>query len=134
MSFTYDIAFNQISTMVDGRGTTTYGYHRIETTPPLGAGRLASLDGPLSNDTITYGYDELDRVKGRAVNGVALTYVYDSLGRIVTENNVLGSFSYQYDGVTSRLKTVTYPNGQTSSYAFDAVVAPLEDRSHAACS
>jgi RHS repeat-associated protein len=118
VSFTYDTAFNRVSTMEDGTGTTTYGYHPVGTTPPLGAGKLASVDGPLSNDTIIYAYDELGRVVNRAINGVALTFVYDALGRIITENNVLGSFSYQYDGVTSRLKTVTYPNGQTTSYAY----------------
>jgi RHS repeat-associated protein len=118
VSFTYETAFNRVATMVDGTGTTTYGYHPIGSTPPLGAGRLASVDGPLSNDTIVYSYDELGRVVNRAINGVALTSEFDALGRITTENNVLGSFSYQYDGVTARLKTVTYPNGQTTSYAY----------------
>ncbi|MGH8546527.1 MAG: RHS repeat domain-containing protein, partial [Gammaproteobacteria bacterium] len=97
---------------------TTYGYHPIGASPPLGAGRHASVDGPLSNDVIAYAYDELGRVRSRAINGVALTYEYDALGRIKTENNVLGAFSYQFDGVASRLETVTYPNGQTSSYAY----------------
>jgi RHS repeat-associated protein len=118
VSFTYETAFNRVSTMVDGTGTTSYGYHPIGASPPLGAGRLGTVDGPLSNDVISYAYDELGRVRSRAINGVALTYEYDALGRITTENNVLGAFSYQYDGVTSRLETVTYPNGQTSSYAY----------------
>jgi RHS repeat-associated protein len=118
VSFTYETAFNRVSTMVDGTGTTTYGYHPIGGTPPPGAGSLSSVDGPVSNDAITYTYDELGRVRSRAINGVALTYEYDALGRIGTENNVLGSFSYQYDGVTNRLDTVTYPNGQTTSYAY----------------
>ena len=112
VSFTYETVFNRVATMLDGTGTTTYGYHPIGTPPPLGAGRVASVDGPLSNDTITYGYDELGRVLSRAINGVALTDEYDALGRMIAENNVLGSFSYQYDGVTSRLRTVTSPNGK----------------------
>jgi RHS repeat-associated protein len=118
VNFTYDPVFNRVATMLDGTGTTTYGYHPITVTPLLGAGRLSNVDGPLANDPITYGYDELGRVKSRAINGVALTYGYDALGRITTENNVLGVFSYQYDAVTSRLSTVTYPNGQTTSYAY----------------
>ena len=112
VSFTYETVFNRVATMLDGTGTTTYGYHPIGTPPPLGAGRVASVDGPLSNDTITYGYDELGRVLSRAINGVTLTDEYDALGRMIAENNVLGSFSYQYDGVTSRLRTVTSPNGK----------------------
>ncbi len=120
VSFTYETAFNRVSTMVDGTGTTTYGYHPLGGSPPLGAGKLASVDGPLSNDVIASAYDELGRVESRAINGVTLTYGYDALGRIITENNVLGAFSYQYESVTSRIRTVTYPNGQTSSYAYYA--------------
>lgn len=118
VSFTYDPAFNRMATMVDGTGTTSYAYHAIGAAPSLGAGRLASVNGPLANDTITYAYDERGRVVSRAINGVALTYEYDSLARITAENNVLGPFSYQYDGVTNRLRTVTFPNGQTSTHVY----------------
>jgi RHS repeat-associated protein len=118
VSFTYETAYNRVSTMVDGTGTTTYGYHPVGGTPPLGTGSLSSVDGPLSNDVITHAYDERGRVRSRAINGVALTYEYDALGRITALNNVLGSFSFQYDGVTNRLKTVTYPNGQSTSNTY----------------
>jgi len=47
----------------------------------LGAGQVASVDGPLTNDTITYAYDELGRVVSRAINGVAMTQGYDPRGR-----------------------------------------------------
>jgi YD repeat-containing protein len=76
VSFTYEAAYNRVSTMVDGTGTTTYGYHPIGASPPRGAGRLATVDGPLSSDVISYSYDELGRVTGRAINGVALSYEY----------------------------------------------------------
>src|SRR5581483_6537385 len=98
-----------------GTGTTTYAYH---VPGELGAGQVASVDGPLDNDTITYAYDELGRVVSRAINGVAVTQTYDALGRTTGETNVLGSFSYGYDGVTARLASVTYPNGQTSAYRY----------------
>jgi hypothetical protein len=32
---------------------------------------LASVDGPLANDTITYLYDELGRITNRAIDTVA---------------------------------------------------------------
>jgi len=118
VSFTYESAFNRVATMVDGTGTTTYGYHAIGATPPLGAEMLASVDGPLTNDTITYAYDELGRVATRAINGIALTYEYDALGRIRAEVNELGTFTYEYEGVTSWLRRLSYPNGQTSTYAY----------------
>jgi RHS repeat-associated protein len=120
VAFTYDTAYSRLATMVDGTGTTTYGYHAVTTPPALGAGRLASVDGPLTNDTITYGYDELGRVTARAINGAAntATWAFDSLGRVTSEENVLGAFAYTYHGTTDRLNTVTYPNNQTSTYSY----------------
>lgn len=78
------------------------------------------MDGPLTDDTITYTYDELGRVVSRAINGAAntTTRVYDALGRVTSETNTLGTFTYAYVGATGRLQLVTYPNGQTSSYAY----------------
>jgi YD repeat-containing protein len=81
VSFTYDAVYGRVATMVDGIGTTTYGYHAVTTPPALGAGQLASVDGPLTDDTITYTYDELGRVTTRAINGSAntVTWGFDAL-------------------------------------------------------
>jgi RHS repeat-associated protein len=117
VSFTYDATYGRLSTMLDGTGTTTYGYH-VVAPPALGATRLASVDGPLGNDTITYGYDQLGRVTTRAINGVGVTWSFDALGRVTTEVNALGTFTYTYDGPTDRIATVAYPNGQTSTYSY----------------
>jgi RHS repeat-associated protein len=83
---------------------------------------VATVDGPLTNDTVAYTYDELGRVVSRAINGAAntLTQDYDALGRVTSETNVLGTFTYAYVGATGRLQLVTYPNGQTSEYAYYA--------------
>ena len=118
VSFTYDAAYGRLATMVDGTGTTTYGYHAVAVPPALGAAKLASVDGPLVNDIITYSYDQLGRVTNRAINGVGVTWIFDALGRVTTEANTLGTFTYAYDGPTSRVATVSYPNGQTSDYAY----------------
>jgi RHS repeat-associated protein len=120
VAFTYDSIYRRVLTMVDGTGTTAYGYHAVTTPPALGATQLASVDGPLANDTITYTYDELGRVTTRAINGAAntATWAFDALGRVTTEANVLGTFVYAYDGPTGRLATVTYPNNQTSTYSY----------------
>jgi RHS repeat-associated protein len=117
VSYTYDPVYNRVATMVDGTGTTAYTYHPAAT---LGAGQVATVDGPLTNDTIAYSYDELGRVLSRSINGAAntTTQVYDALGRVATETNVLGTFTYTYVGATGRLQLVTYPNGQTSSYDY----------------
>ena len=117
VSYTYDAIYPRVATMVDGTGTTSYSYHAAG---QPGAGQGASVDGPLANDTITYGYDELGRVTTRAINGSAnpVTWAFDALGRVTTETNLLGTFAYTYDGATARLATVTYPNGQTSTYSY----------------
>jgi RHS repeat-associated protein len=118
VSFTYDPVFGRLATMVDGIGTTTYSYHPITTPGTRGATQLASVDGPLSNDTIAYTYDQLSRVTTRAINGVSVTWAFDALGRVTSEASVLGTFTYAYDGPTDRVATVTYPNGLTSTYAY----------------
>ena len=78
------------------------------------------MDGPLTNDTISYEYDELGRVTSRAINGSAntATRAFDPLGRTTSEVNVLGTFTYTYDGPTGRVATVSYPNSQTSTYSY----------------
>jgi RHS repeat-associated protein len=115
VTYTYDPSYRRLATMVDEIGTTSYTYKLVGT---LGAGQVATVDGPLTNDTITYTYDELGRVTNRDINGTGVTWAFDTLGRTTTEVNVLGTFSYTYDGTTNRLATVTYPNNQTSTYSY----------------
>ncbi len=49
ISFTYDPQYARVATMTDGTGLTTYAYHPAG---QLGAGQVASVDGPLTGDTI----------------------------------------------------------------------------------
>jgi RHS repeat-associated protein len=117
VSFTYDAAYSRLASVIDGAGVTTYAYHA----PGLpGGGRVASVDGPLATDTITYTYDALGRIESRGINGTAnlVTWGFDTLGRVELETNLLGTFTYAYDGLTSRLASVIHPNGQTSSYSY----------------
>ena len=120
VNYTYDPNYNRQATMVDGTGTTTYGYNPVTVPPVLGANRLASIDASVPNDTITFGYDELGRVTNRQINGSANseTWAYDSLGRLSSDANKLGTFNYAYVGVTNRLQTLTYPNGITANYLY----------------
>jgi RHS repeat-associated protein len=117
VSYTYDPYYSRVATMVDGIGTTSYAYVPAGTN---GAGQVASVDGPLTNDTIAYTYDALGRVVQRTINGSAnqVDWTFDALGRVTSEENLLGEFIYTYEGVTNRLATVTYPNDQTSTYAY----------------
>jgi RHS repeat-associated protein len=121
VSFTYDTAYNRVATMVDGIGTTSYSYHAVTTgTGTLGATQLESVDGPLSNDVISYTYDELGRSLSRSINSVSASQTYDVLGRVDAVTNVLGTFNYSYVDETLRLSTVSYPNGQSTSFSYAA--------------
>jgi RHS repeat-associated protein len=117
VAFTYDTDFRRPAGMVDGIGSTAYAYHPIAP-GTLGAGRLASVDGPLPDDTLTYAYDELNRRTSYAINGVGETRSFDPLGRLLSVVNPLGSFAYTYVGATGRMDTVTYPNGMTCHYDY----------------
>ena len=115
VTFTYDTVYPRLATMVDGIGTTAYSYTAVG---QPGAGAVSSIDGPRTNDTLTYTYDELGRVLSRVLNAVSVSWAFDSLGRTTSEVNPLGTFGVTYDGVTGRVASVSYPNGQTSTYSY----------------
>jgi YD repeat-containing protein len=101
-----------VATRTDGTGVTTYAYHPVG---GLGAGQLATVDGPLIDDTITYTCDQLGRVIVRAINSVGVTLAFDALGRVTSEVNVLGTFGYTYDGVSGRVATPISRQGSQRS-------------------
>lgn len=118
VTFAYDSAYNRRVTMTDGTGITAYAYNPVN--GQLGAGRLASVTGPLPNSAIAYNYDELGRVTGRSINGAAnsMSMVYDPLGRVTSESNSLGTFTTAYLNQTARPISLTYPNGQSTLYQY----------------
>jgi len=120
VSYTYDPNYNRMVSMTDGSGVTMYSFYPVAASPTLGANRLADVDGPLSSDTITFKYDELGRIKGRSINGNSNpeTWAFDSLGRVSSDTNKLGTFIYSYVNVTDRLNAVTYPGGHSVSYTY----------------
>jgi hypothetical protein len=60
--------------------------------------------------------DELGRVKSRAIDNMAQAASFDALGRVTAVTNALGMFTNNYVGVTPRLDSVIYPNGQTTTF------------------
>jgi RHS repeat-associated protein len=125
VSYTYDPNYKRIISRTDGTGTTTYVYNPITEIPVSGAGRLASVDGPLPNDTITYGYDELNRRISTTIGGLISTTTYDAAGRVVNESNLLGSFSYIYDGSSGRVVSESFPNGLTATMGYGTLEQDL---------
>ena len=120
MSFTYDPYHNRVVTMNDGTGLTAYEYNPIPASPTPGAGKLHTINGPLEDDTITFGYDELARVTSEGIQGSVDSIVqYDSLGRVSWTENALDHFDRTYDGVTARLtQSVARALGQTTNYTY----------------
>jgi RHS repeat-associated protein len=115
ISHTYDPHYPRPLTMVDGNGTTTYSYVAPGTN---GALQLSTVNGPLTDDTINYAYDELGRVLTRMLNGTGTEFTYDTLGRLSQLEFPIGAFDYTYVGHTGRRAGVTYPNGQTTTYSY----------------
>jgi YD repeat-containing protein len=101
--------------MTDGTGTTRYDYKPAGT---LGASSLSSVDGPFTNDTVSYTYDELGRVTTHGLSTFSTTWVYDAVGRLATLTSPMGNFLWTYVNTTGRPQTVTYPNGQTTTYSY----------------
>jgi RHS repeat-associated protein len=125
VSFLYDQDYQRITAMTDGTGTTLYSYNPIAANPTLGAGALASIDGPLADDVITFGYDELGRPVHRAIDGVDSVMSFDAASRLAGVSNALGAFAYAYDGASGRVISKTFPNGQTTERSYGAL---LQDR------
>jgi RHS repeat-associated protein len=118
VSYAYDPNFNRLATLTDGIGTTTNIYNLITGSASLGAGRLGSVDGPFSNDTIAYTYDALGRIATRSIDGIGQLMSYDSLGRIGAVTNALGSFSNTYVNTTHRLSALTNSVGMASVFSY----------------
>jgi len=113
--FIYDADYPRVLSMQDGNGMTAFSYHPV---PSAGAVRLASIDGPWANDTITFSYDELGRVISRAINNVAIRHRFDSAGRLQQITNNLGVFDLTWEAGSRRLSGMRYPNGQATEYAY----------------
>lgn len=118
VTYTYDPDYARTVSMSDGIGRTTYPYNPITSSPALGAGLLAGIDGPLTNDTITFMYDELGRRVQASIDGAVSTRTFDAASRIVGVSNALGNFALAYDGATTRLILRTYPNGMAETRAY----------------
>ena len=118
VSYTYDPNYRRVTSMTDGAGTTLYSYNPITGLALPGAGQLASVAGPLTNETITFGYDELGRLIHKAINGVDSALMYDAGGRLVGASNSLGGFAYTYQGNSGRLASLSFPNGQTAALGY----------------
>lgn len=108
VTLTWDEKYPRVASMVDGIGTTTYGYHAPGA---AGGGRIATIDGPLADDTLAYSYDDLGRLSARSLDGTSESFTYDTLGRMTAVTNPLDTFALTYDGANGLLLTLTGTKG-----------------------
>ncbi len=125
VEYSYDPWYGRVTEREDGVGTTTYVYNDNDG-ETLGAGQVALIDGPFTDDTLKYTYDELGRVaQMQIVDDTTHTtasyseaYDFDVRGRVTEVTNDLGVFEYAYVGQTGRVSGVDYPNGMTATYDY----------------
>ena len=123
--YTYDANFPRVATRQDGAGTTSFTYHSYGTSTN-GAGQVAFVNGPFSNDTLKHTYDELGRLKKleivddatRSVASYAEEYTFDARSRVSAVQNNLGNTTYSFVGQSNRPSTVAYANGMQTLYDY----------------
>lgn len=118
----YDSVYPRLSQVTDEAGLWQYGYYPVPALAPaptqLGATQVSTVDGPLANDTLGFTYDELGRRRSRTLASTTLGWDYDLLGRTSQHTTPMGAFTFGYDGGTSRLLSVLYPSGQSTTYSY----------------
>jgi RHS repeat-associated protein len=113
VSYTYTPTGRRAS-MTDASGTTSYTYDRVDRplvkSTPFGdvrsfwdrAGNQLSLNSP----SVSF--------------GASMSYIYDADNRLASVTDAVGSTNYSYDAV-GNLSGVTYPNGVSTSYAYNTL-------------
>jgi YD repeat-containing protein len=115
-----------VTSETDGRGVVT---NRTYDT----AGRLLTESYPAATaENVTYTYDNVttpatNKGKGR-LTGItdqsgSIAYVYDALGRVITDTRVMNTKTYvtQYQyNAADRITQITYPSGRIVAYARNA--------------
>lgn len=110
IAFQYDATSNR-SQMTDETGTSTYQYD--------GLARLTQAAQP--NGTVNYGYDR-DGNRTSVVYPAAadtVTYTYTTGGRLDHVQDAAGRISTYTYTASGLAKTLTAPNGLTTSYQYD---------------
>lgn len=105
----YDKTHNRLVSIQDGAGTTNFSYHPAGR---AGALEVATVDGPLENDTISYDYDLNGRIVKETLAGEPTIFSYDALGQLTEFTSPLGRFGLSYAQDSGKLSAITYPNGQ----------------------
>lgn len=114
--YEYDRLFPRLTARLDARGRTVLSYHPFE--GGLGAGRLASVQGP--HEDFAYTYDPIGRVNTKQVAGEAQSFGYNERGLLDNLSNGLGAFTFAYlGGNTAQVSSVARPGGLSSLFDYE---------------
>jgi RHS repeat-associated protein len=117
VALAYDSNYNRPTSV----GGIALAYNAVGS---LGALKPSTITNTLTGGSaaIAYTYDEWGRVVGSNIDSSnSQTTVFDSLGRVTSVTNLLGSFTYGYfdpTHPTDRVGSISYPNGQSTSYNY----------------
>ena len=115
VAYTYDLAGNRLTVSLDGAVHASYAYDD--------AGRLASITR--AGQVFGFAYDNANRrTQLTYPNGIATTYVYDTLSRLTRLKADLGAtaitdFQYLHDAVGNRTRKQQLD--YTEDYSYDAL-------------
>jgi RHS repeat-associated protein len=112
VSLAWDPRFARLSSLTDSTGVTTLSFHPFGQN---GGGQISSIDGPLTSDTISRTFDDLNRVQTRTLGNSTETFSYDALGRLTTATNPLDVFTTLYDAATGLPTSMSGANGLTTT-------------------
>ncbi len=120
----YD-SLNRLTNMVDRVGSTAYRFDAV--------GQLLSENGPWTDDTVSYSYNN------RLRTGLSLlapndspwvqSYAYDAARRLTNITSRAGAFGYAYHATRHLLpETIELPNGAVNAFTYDSVARVTETR------
>lgn len=111
-TFTYDFAGNVLTRIDTKSQIFTYQYDALN--------RIIFLDAPGATDDVSYVYDTCTMGAGRLCSitkGTSVnSYTYNAFGDVTNHQDI----QYTYD-VPGRLKTITYPSGNSVIYYYDTL-------------
>jgi YD repeat-containing protein len=112
---------NLMATMLDGWSTNSYGYDA--------QGRMTNMVEVFGASTQTWGYvfDAIGRLTAVTwrvtgnTNIFTTAYGFDELGRVTNVVSEVGGFGYAYTNAGLQVSRLTYPNGESANYFYDAL-------------
>ncbi|MGB0414730.1 MAG: hypothetical protein ACPGJU_09835, partial [Coraliomargarita sp.] len=137
VSYEYNDPLARLTAHIDQLGTTDYSYIPFAGSQN-GAGELYEINGPWADDTARMAYDWQGRLTTRQILDDAtptpnvihsVVRDLDALGRLASEINNLGTFTFQYNtgNLSPKVDAVLYPNGMRADYDYYAVTGSAND-------